>query len=65
MRIPELNDNQVKDIIDQYEDAQFLKAKGKKVIVDILDKYNLTYSQLYNIAVLKNRSHLMRRYDGD
>lgn len=65
MRIPDLTPIQTEVIIDQFEEAKFLKAKGKKIIADILDKYNLTYSQLWNIAVRKNRPHLMRRYDGN
>jgi len=63
MKISDLTDKQKERIIDEYCEAQFLKAKSKKIINNILEYYNLTYSQLRNIAVLKNRPRLMRRYD--
>ena len=64
MKIQDLTQSQLETIIDQFEDAKFLKAKGKKIINDILNKHGLTYSQLWFIAVRKKRSYLMRRHDG-
>ena len=55
MKIPDLTDKQTEDIIGQFEDAKYLKLKGKKIINDIMIKYNLTYSQLWCIAVRKRR----------
>ena len=64
MKIQDLTQAQLETIIDQFEDAKFLKAKGKKIINDILNKYELTYSQNWFIAVRKKGLYLMRRHDG-
>ena len=63
MKICELSENDIEKIIDQFEDAKYLKLKAKKIINDIMIKYNLTYNQLYCIIIKKNRPHLMRRHD--
>jgi hypothetical protein len=63
MKIKDLTEKQKERIIEEYYDAQFLKAKGRKIINNILQNYNLNYSQLWSIAVRKNRPHLMRRHN--
>lgn len=65
MRIQDLSSSDIEKIIDQFEDARYLRLKAKKIIKDIMAKYNLSYSQIRNIAVLKNRPHLMRRYNAN
>ncbi len=64
MKICDLSKGDIENIIDRFEDARYLKLKGKKLIRDIMTKYNLTRGQLWNIAN-KNKIKLMRRYDGN
>ena len=64
MKIQNLSDKEIRNIIEQLEDAKYLKLKSKKLISDIMVKYNLTPGQIWNIAQ-KHKIKLMRRYDGD
>ena len=64
MKIQDLSNNDIENIIDQFEDAKYLKLKGRKLINDIMTKYNLNRYQIRDI-VQKNKIRLMRRYDGN
>ena len=64
MKICELTENDIEKIVDQFEDARYLKLKGKKLITDIMSKYDLNRHQIRDI-VQKNKIRLMRRYDGN
>ena len=62
MRIQDLSSSDIEIIIDQFEDARYLRLKAKKIIRDIITKYDLNQVQIWGIAN-KNKIRLMRRYD--
>lgn len=64
MKICDLTEKDIEKIVDQFEDAKYLKLKAKKLIIDIMKKYDLNRSQIWSITK-KNKVRLMRRYDGN
>ena len=65
MKICDLTDKDIEKIIDQFEDAKYLKLKGRKLIRDLMAKYKLTQYQVWYIAAKNNKIKLMRRYDAN
>ena len=63
MKICELTDKDIEKIVDQFEDARYLRLKAKKIIRDIMTRHNLTQIQIWGIAN-KSKIRLMRRQDG-
>ena len=61
MRIPDLTEKQKEDVIDRFMEYQYLGEKKRKVINDLMSKYQMTYSQIWNLCIIQERSRLIRR----
>ena len=61
MRISDLTEKQKEDVIDRFMEYQYLGEKKRKVINDLMSKYQMTYSQIWNLCIIQERSRLIRR----
>jgi len=61
MRIPDLTEKQKEDVIDQFMEYRYLGEKKRKVINDLMSKYQMTYSQIWNLCIIQERTRLIRR----
>ena len=61
MRIPDLTEKQKEDVIGRFMEYQYLGEKKRKVINDLMSKYQMTYSQIWNLCIIQDRTRLTRR----